>query len=94
MLKLSKKTSPFWTAGLRPAAAQEWPACGGSFPRLQAEGCFFRRTCRRKNRSNLFRAFGRELCEAFLKPPLFLEKSTVSFAIRFHFSAPSDSLLD
>jgi len=53
------------TKGLRPAAAQERSACGGPFPRLQAERCFSRRTRRREKQIKPFRAFGRELCEAF-----------------------------
>ena len=39
---------------LRPAAAQSLCAVGAQFPRLQAEMCFLRRTCRRRKQSILY----------------------------------------
>jgi hypothetical protein len=45
-----EKGIAFFDKRLRPAAAQILSAVGGQNPRLQAEQCFFRRTCRRKKR--------------------------------------------
>jgi len=53
-LRLSKKAKPFLTKGLRPAAAHFLSACGRQKARLQAEMCFFRRTCRRKKQIKIF----------------------------------------